>query len=148
MGDWTKPILTSVYSNFQDELKARDVDAISLTAPSAGIPTGAVRFNRTSKIFEEYDGAVWQAAPMVLALVGGGTGATTAAGARTNLGLGTMAVQAASAVAITGGTIADIDLTFTADGTKQIGSNTYKLGKIYIKNGAVAPVGTDKYLTS
>jgi hypothetical protein len=36
----------------------------------------------------------------------GGTGATTAAGARTNLGLGTMAVQNANAVAITGGTAA------------------------------------------
>lgn len=40
-----------------------------------------------------------------IAVVNGGTGATTAAAARTNLGLGTMAVQAASAVAITGGTI-------------------------------------------
>lgn len=35
----------------------------------------------------------------------GGTGATTASGARTNLGLGTLATQDASAVAITGGTI-------------------------------------------
>ena len=34
----------------------------------------------------------------------GGTGATTASDARTNLGLGTMATQDASAVAITGGT--------------------------------------------
>lgn len=41
----------------------------------------------------------------------GGTGATTAAGARTNLGLGTMAVQNASAVAITGGTIAGVTIT-------------------------------------
>ena len=38
----------------------------------------------------------------------GGTGANTAAGARTNLGLGTIATQAASAVAITGGTITGI----------------------------------------
>jgi hypothetical protein len=35
----------------------------------------------------------------------GGTGASTAAGARTNLGLGTIAVQNANAVAITGGNI-------------------------------------------
>ena len=35
----------------------------------------------------------------------GGTGATTAANARTNLGLGTLATQNANAVAITGGTV-------------------------------------------
>lgn len=39
-----------------------------------------------------------------LAVVSGGTGATTASGARTALGLGTIATQDASAVAITGGT--------------------------------------------
>jgi hypothetical protein len=54
-----------------------------------------------------------------LALVDGGTGSSTAAGARTNLGLasgatttvGTMAVQNADAVAVTGGNISGITLT-------------------------------------
>jgi hypothetical protein len=40
-----------------------------------------------------------------IALAKGGTGATDASTARTNLGLGSIATQAASAVAITGGTI-------------------------------------------
>lgn len=43
---------------------------------------------------------------IVIPISNGGTGATTAAQARINLGLGTMAVQDANAVAITGGTAA------------------------------------------
>jgi hypothetical protein len=46
----------------------------------------------------------------------GGTGATTAADARSNLGLGTMATQAASSVAITGGTVTGITDLAVADG--------------------------------
>jgi hypothetical protein len=51
-----------------------------------------------------------------VAVANGGTGATTAGDARTNLGLGTIATQDASAVAITGGTIAGITDLAIADG--------------------------------
>lgn len=46
----------------------------------------------------------------------GGTGGTTEAAARTNLGLGSMAVQNAGAVAITGGSVAGITDLAVADG--------------------------------
>ena len=51
-----------------------------------------------------------------LAVTDGGTGAATAADARTNLGLGTIATQNANAVAITGGSITGITDLAIADG--------------------------------
>lgn len=52
----------------------------------------------------------WSAS--TIAIDKGGTGATTASGARTALGLGTMATQAANNVAITGGTIDGVTIDF------------------------------------
>jgi len=51
-----------------------------------------------------------------LAVADGGTGASTAAGARANLGLGSMSTQNADAVAVTGGTISGITDLAVADG--------------------------------
>jgi hypothetical protein len=52
----------------------------------------------------------------VLPLANGGTGSSTASGARTNLGLGTIATQNANSVAITGGSITGITDLAVADG--------------------------------
>jgi hypothetical protein len=54
---------------------------------------------------------------VVVPIANGGTGATTATGARANLGLGTMAVQNASSVAITGGTLDSVTLSNEVLGT-------------------------------
>lgn len=51
-----------------------------------------------------------------LAVADGGTGASTAANARTNLGLGDMATQTSSSVSITGGSVAGITDLAVADG--------------------------------
>lgn len=51
-----------------------------------------------------------------LSVAQGGTGSTTASGARTNLGLGTMATQNANNIAITGGSVSGITDLAIADG--------------------------------
>ena len=51
-----------------------------------------------------------------LAIADGGTGASTAANARTNLGLGTIATQNSNSVSITGGSISGITDLAVADG--------------------------------
>lgn len=103
MADFNQPTLTTNYNVVLDTLKARDVDAISLAESPTNPPTGAIRFNRTDDKFQEWSGASW--VDQLISLAGGGTGASSAAAARTNLGLGSIATQNSNAVTITGGSI-------------------------------------------
>lgn len=86
-----------------------------------------------------------------LAITDGGTGASTAADARTNLGLGTIATQAASSVSITGGSITGITDLAVADGGT--GSSTLTANAVLLGNGTsalqtVAPSTSGNVLTS
>lgn len=72
--------------------------------------------------------AIVAPAGALLPVTSGGTGASTAAGARTALGLGTIATQAANSVAITGGAI---------DGTT-VGSTTLAAGSFTTLNSSSA----------
>ena len=57
MADWTNPVLTSQYTNLLDILKDRDFDLATMFSPThstgTNIPVGAVRWNPTTKIWEE-----------------------------------------------------------------------------------------------
>lgn len=86
-----------------------------------------------------------------LPVTSGGTGSSTASNARTNLGLGTIATQDASAVAITGGTIAGITDLAVADGGT--GASTLTANAVLLGNGTsalqtVAPSTSGNVLTS
>lgn len=68
-----------------------------------------------------------------LAVANGGTGATTASGARSNLGLGTIATQASSNVSITGGTMSGVTIS---DYVALAGSQTVTGTKTFTSNSA------------
>lgn len=61
----------------------------------------------------------------ILPIANGGTNASTAATARTNLGLGTIATQDSNSVSITGGTIGSSVLVNLTNATGNISGGTY-----------------------
>lgn len=110
--DWSHPVLADGYSPvLLTYINGKDIDAITLqkTAPS-NLPDGAMAYDRATDLFKEWSvsGGVFNTKKISIA--GGGTGAGTAAQARTNLGIGSMGTQDSTAVAITGGSISGITL--------------------------------------
>src|SRR3990167_374437 len=107
MANWadTSPDEATAYVTVLTNLRDRDKDAAKMFSSAPTNPEESfIRYNRSTNLFQEYLSAVWT--DKVLAIAGGGTGAITAAAARTALGLGTMAVQSNAAVDIDGGDIA------------------------------------------
>jgi len=143
MADWSLPSLTSTYANFLSNLKDRDTDAATMAESPTTPPTGFIRWNVSLLKFQRWSGAAW--VDLVISAAGGGTAGTTA--------IGTMAFQNASAVAITGGTLAGITslslsghLIFASDGSYNIGTPTVRVGTVHIKEGLMIPVGTNKWV--
>lgn len=103
---------------------------LGLTKPEVGASTDTWG----TKLNTDLDSidALFTTGPVLL-LTKGGTGASTASGARTALGLGTIATQAASAVAVTGGTITGL----TSLENSPIGQTTAAAIK-----GTVVTIGT------
>jgi hypothetical protein len=104
MADWNLPVLTSLYKDFLNLLKERDVDSITMGKAAITNPVvGTIRYERGTNTFQEWNGGAW--VTLVVSLASGGLGSSNPADARNLLGIGTMGTQNANAVAITGGTI-------------------------------------------
>ena len=70
-----------------------------------------------------------------IAIADGGTGSTSASGARTALGLGTIATQASNAVALTGGTISGTIMTLKSYDVAGVPSASPAGQMIYVTDG-------------
>jgi len=138
MADWNTPALIDTYINFRTMLMARDVDCATMNFSAAtNRATGTIQWVVATNKFQRWSGAAW--VDLVLSVAGGGTAGTAA--------LGTMAFQAASAVAITGGTLAGITslalsghTTFGANNTYDIGAVATKIRGLYVGTTLVIPV--------
>lgn len=152
MANWLNPLITTQYDVFLAEMKERDYDSVTMIAGSASnLPVGTVCWDRNLKHFAEWNGSIW--IPIVVSISGGGTGASTPAGATGALGLGTMAFQNSNSVYITGGSIYDPAAIRTQCNVWPGYDITYDLGLPYLRwkncfiaGGLVIPVGIDKYV--
>ncbi len=70
-----------------------------------------------------------------ISIANGGTNATSAGAARTNLGLGTIATQASDAVALTGGTISGTIMTLPSYAVSGVPSASPAGQLIYVTDG-------------
>ena len=111
MADWTNPKLSSTYVNFLNEFNVKIVEAAQMYPTGTSIPNAAMRLERGSNVLQEWNGSAWVTKP--IGVIGGGTGGSSGAEARTNLGFGSMSIQNANGVAITGGSITGTNLDAT-----------------------------------
>ena len=111
MADWTLPTETTQYLQVLANLKDRDVDTATMRVnPYVNPPVNTIVFSRAAHPYtiQEWDGTAWQ--NKIISVASGGTGAANLDDFKASLGLGSMAYQNASTVAITGGSA-----TFTSN---------------------------------
>lgn len=61
MADWSKPTLSSLYTDFLTEVKARDTDNATQFASGTptNVPTNAIKWDTTANRWKKWDGSAW-----------------------------------------------------------------------------------------
>lgn len=82
MANWSNPTLSSLYTDFLTEVKARDTDlALQFDGTtSSNLSTGTKRWNSTLNRWQKYDGTTWVELTDTYALTGLSTSGNTALG--------------------------------------------------------------------
>ena len=111
--NFNKPDLSSLEVDAVDEYKERDVDIAKMFdgTSSTNIPTNAIKFDVTAGVLQRREGGAWvtKALDIINATTGtlsvsrGGTGATTASAARTNLSVPPTSLTISAGAGLNGG---------------------------------------------
>jgi hypothetical protein len=139
MTDWNTANVSTTYASLVGKLTDRDIDCATMFDGSAStnLPVNSIRWNSTNYRFEQWSGSAW--VPLVLSVTGGGTGASSASGARTSLGstvvgdavfvaASTLAARTAIGITATGDTLvtaANAGAARTALGSTAVGDAVF-----------------------
>ncbi len=60
MADFNQPVLSSLYVNMLNDLKSRDIEAVTwMSGSNTNVPTNAKRWNTSNNYFEKFNGTSW-----------------------------------------------------------------------------------------
>jgi len=136
--------------NFDDTYLGAKSSDPSTDNDGDALNAGDLYFNTTSNNLKVYTGSAWADAALTtsdfLTVANNLSDLNNAGTARTNLGLGTIATQAANSVAITGGSVAGItDLAIADGGT---GASTASAARTNLGLGTAATAASSDFLSS
>lgn len=134
MANWSNPLLTSTYTNFLNELKARDEDLAKQFDGQtvSNLVAGTIRWNSTINRWQKWSGTAWGELTTTYAL----TGLSTTANSTATFG-GTLAVTGATTLAA-----ATATTPTTSDNSTAIATTAFVKAQGYAPLASPALTGT------